>query len=176
MDRKEKDALILGEVEKIEQYALKLIESLESELKDDLQQVLVLQALKKIQTSRRSIEEISRPCRLLLEHFSFFQQDYSHSVGYKVGQYLEGRAVFMGFILEEWGNVVLNLGNIRLKWRDEDYFYLFYPDKIMLKSKNRTNPDIYLSFTFSLNYTKVHKKFEDIQSDEQVEYWHEDID
>lgn len=176
MDFKDRDSIILENLEKIEQYGLKIQKSYTEDFPDHLHEVLLDRAIKKIRTSRRTIEDLSRPCRMMLEHFSHFLGDYNNSIGYKVGQFLEGRSVLVDFEVEEWGNIVLNLGNVTLKWRDEDYNYLFYPDKIMIKSKNRSNPDIFLSFSFSFKYTKIHLRYKGIKGDPQTEYWHEDLD
>ncbi len=176
MNINEKDTIILEDLEKLEQYSLKMQKDYDDVLKDNLHETLLDRSIRKIRTSRRAIEEISKPCRMMLEHFSFFLGDYTHSMGYKVGQFLDGRAVLVDFEVEEWGNIILNLGNVTLKWRDEDYIYLFYPDKVMIKSKNRSNPDIHLSFSFSFKYTKVHLRYKDIKDDPQVEYWHEDFE
>ncbi len=176
MEIKEKDIKILENLEKLEQYSLKIKEDFKEEIKDQLHETLLENSIKKIRTSRRAIEELSLPSRMMLEHFSYFLGDYTHSMGYKVGQFLDGRAVLVDFEVQEWGNIILNLGNVTLKWRDEDYKYLFYPDKVMIKSKNRSNPDIFLSFSFSFKYTKVHLRYKDIENDPQVEYWHEDLE
>ena len=176
MEFKEKDSIILEDMEKLEQYSLKIKELFEGDVKDHLHETLLDSSIKKIRTSRRAIEELSAPCRMMLEHFSYFQGDYAHSIGYKVGQFLDGRAVLLDFEVQEWGNIILNLGNVTLKWRDEDYTYLFYPDKVMIKSKNRSNPDIFLSFSFSFKYTQVHLRYEKINENPQVEYWHEDLE
>lgn len=176
MDFKNRDAVILENLEKMEQYSLKIQKSYTEDFKDHLHEILLDRSIKKIRTSRRVIEDLSPPCRMMLEHFSYFLGDHTHSMGYKVGQFLDGRSVLVDFDVEEWGNISLNLGNIILKWRDEDYNYLFYPDKIMIKSKNRSNPDIFLSFSFSFKFTKVHLRYEGIKNNPQTEYWHEELE
>ena len=176
MKIKEQDSVILEDLEKLEQYSLRIQGNYNDDFRDKLHEVLLERSIRKIRTSRRSIEDLSFPCRMMLEHFSHFMGDYTHSMGYKIGQFMEGRAVLVDFEVQEWGNITLNLGNITLKWRDEDYTYLFYPDKVMIKSKNRSNPDIFLSFSFSFKYTKVHYRYQGIQEDPQVEYWHEDLE
>ena len=176
LEFKDRDGVILGNLEKMEQYSLKIQESYTEDFRDNLHEALLAASIRKIRTSRRAIEDLSRPSRMMLEHFSYFIGDHTHSMGYKIGQFLDGRSVLVDFEVEEWGNIVLNLGNITLKWRDEDYTYLFYPDKIMIKSKNRSNPDFFLSFSFSFNYTKVHLRYKGIKDDPQTEYWHEGLE
>lgn len=176
MDIKKQDSLILEKLEKLEQNTLFIQGEDKDQLKDNLYKTLLGKSANSLITSRRAIEDISLPCRMMLEHFTYFMGDYTHSMGFRVGQLLEGRAVLVDFVVQEWGNIILNLGNLTLRWRDEDYRYLFYPDKVMLKSKNRSNPDIHLSFSFSFKYTQVHHRYADIKENPQVEYWHEDLE
>lgn len=176
MDIKKQDSIILEKLEKLEQATLSIQEADKDELRDNLYKTLLEKSADNIRTSRRSIEDLSLPCRMMLEHFTYFMGDYNHSMGFKLGQLLEGRAVLIDFVVQEWGNIILNLGNLTLRWRDEDYRYLFYPDKVMLKSKNRSNPDIHLSFSFSFKYTQVHRRYGEIKDHPQVEYWHEELE
>lgn len=169
---------MLEELEELELRGMKLrrmMEEAASPLRDHLQETLVARTTSQLLTFRRILEEVSLPCRMMLEHFSFFMGDHTHSLGFKLGQFIEGRSSLIDFEVQEWGNVVLHLGSFSLKWRDEDYVYLFYPDKVMIKSKNRSNPDIFLSFSFSFNSTRVHERYEGITQNPQVEYWHEDL-
>ncbi|MDN5322175.1 MAG: hypothetical protein PWQ67_629 [Clostridia bacterium] len=130
---------------------------------------------KKLTTERRLIEEISLPCRFILEHFSAFMGKLDHTLGYKVGQFQVGRALLSDFYIEEWGNVVLNLGNVQLTWRDEDYRYFFYPDKVMLRSLDRTKPEIHLYFSFVFKYSHLLELYQDLKDHPKVEYWHDDL-
>lgn len=129
----------------------------------------------KLATERRLIEDISLPCRLILEHLTTFVGNLEQTIGYKVGKYQVGRALLNSFQIKEWGNIVLNLGNVQLTWRDEEYKYLFYPDKVILRSCDRNKPEIHLNFSFYFKYSHVLDRFTDVQEHPQVEYWHEDL-
>jgi len=129
----------------------------------------------KLTTERRLIEEISLPCRFILEHFTSFMGKPDHTLGYRVGQFQVGRGLLSDFCIEEWGNVKLNLGNVELTWRDEDYRYFFYPDKVILRPCERTKPEIHLYFSFSFKYSHLLEMYLDVKEHPQVEYWHNDL-
>ena len=126
-------------------------------------------------TERRLIEEVSLPCRFLLEHLSTFLGKLDQTIGYKVGKFQVGRALLCDFQIKDWGNVELNLGNVQLTWRDQDYNYLFYPDKVTLRPCDRAKPEIHLYFSFYFKYSHILDKFQDVKDHPQVEYWHEDL-
>jgi hypothetical protein len=130
---------------------------------------------RKLNTERRLIEEISLPCRFILEHFTSFLGKPDHTLGYRVGQFQVGRALLSDFYIEEWGNITLVLGNVQLIWRDKDYRYFFYPDKVILRPCERIKPEIQLYFSFSFKYSHLLKMYQDVKEDPQVEYWHEDL-
>jgi hypothetical protein len=129
----------------------------------------------KLATERRLIEEISLPCRLILEHLTTFEGNLEQTIGYKIGNYQAGRALLNSFQIKEWGNIVLNLGHVQLTWRDEEYKYLFYPDKVVLRAFDINKPEIHLNFSFYFKYSHVLEKFQDVKEHPQVEYWHEDL-
>lgn len=146
------------------------------DLKEDSPQYRRLAFIeRKLATERRLIEEVSLPCRLILEHFSTFMGKTDQTLGYKVGQFQVGRAILSDFYIEEWGNVILQLGNVQLTWRDEDYKYLFYPDKVILRSCERNKPEIQLYFSFSFKYSHVLEEFSGVENHPQVAYWNEDL-
>jgi len=130
---------------------------------------------KKLTTERRIIEEISLPCRFILEHFSTFMGKFDHTLGYRVGQFQAGRALLSDFRVEKWGKIVLNMGNVQLTWRDEDYRYLFYPNKVVLRARDRIKPEMHLSFSFTFKHSHLLEMFKDVKNHPQVEYWHDDL-
>ena len=57
----------------------------------------------KITTERRLIEEVSLPCRFILEHFSTFLGRLDHTVGFSWGQQFElGRGTLNNIYIHEW--------------------------------------------------------------------------
>ena len=131
--------------------------------------------LDKLTTERRLLEEVSLPCRLIMEHFSIFMGKPDHTVGFRLGLLEVGRGVLNDFSIDEWGNVHLIIGNISLGWRDKDYQYLFYPDKVILRSYDRSKPEIHIFFNFAFKYSKLLPEYNKVATDEQTLYWHPDL-
>ena len=131
--------------------------------------------LEKLTTERRLLEEISLPCRLILEHFSTFMRKPDHTIDFRSGQLEVGRGILNDFVIDEWGNIYILIGNIRLGWRDQDYQYLFYPDKVILRSYDRSKPEIQLSFNFAFKYSKLLPEFSGITEHKQTLYCHPDL-
>lgn len=129
----------------------------------------------KLTTERRLLEEISLPCRYILEHFSTLLGEQDHPIGFRMGLLEVGRGVLNDFRISEWGNVSLVIGNICLGWRDKEYQYLFYPDKVILRSYDRSKPEIHLFFNFAFKYSKLLAEFKEIAEDEQTLYCHPDL-
>ena len=105
----------------------------------------------KIATERRLQEEISLPCRFLLEHFSLFLGKWDYSIGCKYGQMQGGRGILT------------------------DYNYMFYPDKVILRPKAAGKADIYLYFSYAFKYGNVLSRFADVANDPQTIYWHQEL-
>ena len=128
-----------------------------------------------IATERRLIEEISLPCRFILEHFSFFLGKPDYTLGFKYGKIQAGRGLLSAITVEEWGNIRLSLGSIELSWRDAEYQYMFYPDKVILRPNDLSKGEIYLYFSYAFKYSDLLKQYQDVASDPQTCYWHEDL-
>jgi hypothetical protein len=130
----------------------------------------------KLTTERRLLEEVSLPCRFILEHFTTFMGKPDHTVGFSLGQQFElGRGTINDFSIHDWGNICLMIGNFRLCWRDQDYQYLFYPDKVILRSVDRSKPEIHLFFNFAFKYSKILSEFKDVATDSQTLYCYPDL-
>ncbi len=139
------------------------------------QMVRLQNLIERLTTERRLIEEISLPCRLILEHFSTFMGKHDHAISFRVGLLETGRGILNDFSIDEWGNIYLVIGNISLGWRDGDYQYLFYPDKAILRSYDRSKPEIHLLFNFAFRYSKLLSEFRGVVEHEQTLYWHPDL-
>ena len=129
----------------------------------------------KIATERRLQEEISLPCRLLLEHFSLFLGKWDYSIGCRYGQVQRGRGMLSDIRVGQWGNVSLIIDGLEVTWRDADYNYMFYPDKVILRPKAAGKTDIYLYFSYAFKYGNVLSRFADAASDPQTIYWHQEL-
>ncbi len=175
--RSERDARYLDALEEITRRYRHIIEKYHLEDDDSWPSVLRLKVLEeKITTERRLLEEVSLPCRFILEHFTTFMGKSDHTVGFSLGQQFElGRGTINDFCIQEWGNVCLMIGNFRLCWRDQDYQYLFYLDKVILRSVDRSKPEIHLLFNFAFKYSKILTEFQDVAADPHTLYCYPDL-
>ncbi|MCL2121064.1 MAG: hypothetical protein FWH28_02300 [Clostridiales bacterium] len=128
-----------------------------------------------VATERRLIEEISPPCRLILEHFSTFYDQPDRGIGIRYGQSSYFNGDFLGFSINEWGHITLKVGDCRITWRDEEYQYMFYADKVVLRANDIQKPEIILSFSFSLKYSKLLEEYPDVPGHPQTAYYQPDL-
>ena len=128
-----------------------------------------------VESERRLIEEISPPCRLVLEHFSAFLDQPDRGIAIRYGQSRYSGGEYQGFSINEWGHVTLKIGNGRVTWRDDEYQYMFYADKIVLRANDIQKPEIVLSFAFSLKYSKLLEEFRDVPGHPQTAYYQPDL-
>jgi hypothetical protein len=88
---------------------------------------------KEIRAFARILEDISLPSRLILEHIL----ELKNKSGLMA---LEAESVHQGFVsinevgVEEFGVIRVSAGTIELAWRDAEYNYLLYPDKVELRT------------------------------------------
>lgn len=129
----------------------------------------------KIATERRLQEEVSLPCRFLLEHFSLFLGKWDYSIGCRYGLVQCGRGMLSDIKIGEWGNVSLMINGLEVNWRDADYTYMFYPDKVILRPKTVGKNDIYFYFSYAFKYGNVLSRFADVANDPQTSYWHQEL-
>ena len=129
----------------------------------------------KVATERRLQEELSLPCRFLLEHFSLFLGKWDYTIGCKYGQMQRGRGMLSDIKISQWGNVSLVIDGLEITWRDADYNYMFYPDKVILRPKAAGKNDIYLYFSYAFKYGNVLSRFADVADDPQTIYWHQEL-
>lgn len=174
--RQERDQRFLEAYEEITQNLWRCKEKYNLVEEENHPSAIRLKALEdKLTTERRLIEEISLPCRLILEHFSTFIGKPDHSMGFSFGQLEVGRGTINDFSISEWGNIYIDIGNVRLSWRDNDYQYLFYPDKVILRSIDRSKPEIHIFFNFAFKYSKILDEFKKVAADKQTIYCHPDL-
>lgn len=173
-ERNELDQSILSIYEDLE-LVLKRAENLPA-FNDSSPYYCRLHTIKdKVETERRLLEEVSLPCRFLLEHFSLFLGKWDYSIGFQSGQIQSGRSILRDIRVEEWGKVVLQIGNLELAWRDADYTYMFYPDKVILRPNAVGKADIYLYFSYAFTYSNLLQEFKDVEHDPQTSYWHSEL-
>lgn len=179
MDRTEQDKTLLSMYEDFSR-------SLESELKkiQKSQGNFHPAISKRFQTirnyfefERRLLEEVSLPARLIIEHFSQFINDVDDIIGFSSGNITSGQGRLHQIKIEEWGTIVLTIGDSEITWRDSDVSYLFYPDKITVRAKDSLkDSDINFTFNFSFNHANgILLMFQDVSRDKKTLYWHEKL-
>jgi hypothetical protein len=139
------------------------------------QDIRYAQLERMVASERRLLEEISLPCRLLLEHFTAFLDQPDRNIGVRYGSSEYSYAAYHGFVINEWCHVTLRLGNYWITWRDDEYEYMFYADKVILRSYDLQKPEICFSFNFSLKYSKLLDVFADVVNHPQTGYYQPDL-
>ncbi len=130
----------------------------------------------RIELERRLIEDISRPGRLLVEHFSMFLENMDYSVGFATDNIKAGRGILNHVKIGEWGTITLAVGSASITWRDADVGYMFYPDRIIVRPRESAQDDITIDFSYSFKYDKEQlKSFSDVAEHEQTLYWHKGL-
>lgn len=130
----------------------------------------------RVETERRLIEEISRPGRLMIEHFSLFLEKMDYTIGFIYGDIKTGRGLLANIRVGEWGTITLEIGDVSVTWRDADVGYMFYPDRIIVRPNDSGQDDISFFFSYSFKYDKEQlREFQDVASHEKTLYWHEDL-
>lgn len=103
---------------------------------------------KEIRAYARILEDISLPARFIIEHVLDLKS--------KAGQMAvvadcisQGFSEINGVLVEEFGVIKIYTGNIQLTWRDQEYNYLIYPDKVELRTVDEKNM---IKLFFSQNF------------------------
>jgi hypothetical protein len=126
-------------------------------------------------SERRLLEEISLPCRLVLEHFTSLVDHPDQMIHFRYDLIETGKGSFHGFVINEWGHVTVHIGSTSIAWRDGDYQYMFYPDKIILRALDATRPELHFSFNFAFKYSWLLENFPDIPVHPQTVYVHPNL-
>ncbi|MDP4125394.1 MAG: hypothetical protein Q8912_00380 [Bacillota bacterium] len=131
------------------------------------------QLLDELVSERRVFEEISIPARLIVEQLLESQ--------FKVGQVgLEAEYLRLPFTgvesvkVEEFGIIRLKLGEVEISWRDGNYSYYLYPDKVELRATDEKS-SIKLFFSISFNRQTI-ERFPEILNSTNVVYTHPQLE
>jgi hypothetical protein len=102
-----------------------------------------------IRNHRRIFEEISLPARLIVEHL-MSSQLITGQVGIETGQLSQGFSSIRGIKIEQFGIIKIKLGELEVTWRDEDYSYYLYPDKVELRARDeKSGVKLFFSIAFT---------------------------
>ena len=131
------------------------------------------QILDELRSERRVFEDISIPARLIVEQLLESQ--------FRVGQVaLEAeylRQPFSGVEsvkVEEFGIIRLKLGEVEITWRDGNYSYYLYPDKVELRARDEKSA-IKLFFSIPFNRQTL-ERFLEIKTCPNVVYIHPQLE
>lgn len=177
-EREKKDERYLAAMEELTQTIRRVTDEYMEEDKDPefhSQRLRFRQIEDMVASERRLVEEISPPCRLILEHFSTFLDQPDRSIAIRFGQCRYSNSAYLGFSINEWGHVTLKIGNCCITWRDDEYQYMFYADKVVLRAYDIQKPEIAISFNFSLKYSKLLEEFQDVPGHRQTAYCQPDL-
>ncbi len=126
-----------------------------------------------LRSQRRIFEDISIPARLIVEHLIESQ--------FKAGQVaLEAEHLSLSLSnvsavnVEEFGIIKLRLGKVEITWRDGDYSYYFYPDKVELRAVDEKSA---IKLFFSIDFSRCTiEKFTELRQASNVIYIHPQIE
>lgn len=126
-----------------------------------------------ISDHRRIIEEISAPARMILEHI--LECKYKGAqIAVEAGQLSMRSASVLKIRVEDFGLIKLRLGELDLVWRDADYKYYFYPDKVELRAIDEKSA---IKLFFSMAFSKQHvSRFSQLTKASNVVYIHPQIE
>lgn len=132
--------------------------------------------LEKIETERRLIEDVSSPCRFVIEHFTLLLDELEYTIGFQFKGARSGRGLLNNIKLGPWGTVTVKIGDVDLTWRDHEALYMFYPDKVIIRQKDSAEDDITLYFSYSFKYAlPLLRAYQHVHDDPQTLYWHESL-
>jgi hypothetical protein len=126
-----------------------------------------------LRSQRRIFEDITLPARLIVE--------YLIELEYKAGQVaLESEHLRLSASkvctvkVEEFGIIKIILGDMEISWRDSDYYYYFYPDKVELRANDERSS---IKLFFSLDFSKhIFTKLTELSELPNVKYIHPQIE
>ncbi|ADY56369.1 hypothetical protein Sgly_2076 [Syntrophobotulus glycolicus DSM 8271] len=129
----------------------------------------IMEIEEEIQAYARIIEEISVPARMILEHVLVLK-DKSGQMAVESSNINFPFSVIRNIKIDQFGLINIQAGDLELSWRDIDFHYFFYPDKVELRSKDEKS---IIKLFFSLHFGRqTIKKFSAIQKDQGVIYIH----
>ncbi|SHH88313.1 hypothetical protein [Desulfosporosinus lacus] len=131
------------------------------------------QLLVEIRSERRIFEDISIPARLIVEQLLESQ--------FRVGQVaIEAERLKQTFAsvayvkVEEFGKICIKIGELEVSWRDGNYSYYLYPDKVELRATDEKS-SIKLFFSIAFNRQSV-ERFPEILISPNVVYIHPQLE
>lgn len=164
---RDEDAVILECLEDVDQALRKAVQKTQHISSVHVQKLE--QIMNELRSERRVFEDISLPARLIVEQLLEAQ--------FRIGQVaLEGEYIKQPFTsvktvkIDTFGLIRVVLGEVELSWRDGNYSYYFYPDKVELRAiDEKSSIKLFFSIPFSRQRLE---KFPDMLAAANVVYVH----
>lgn len=126
-----------------------------------------------VRNHRRIFEEISFPARLIIEHIMYTQYK-SGQVAIEEGQLSQSFSSIGGIKVEQFGLIKIKLGELEITWRDGNYRYYLYPDKVELRAVDEKSA-IKLFFSSAFR-RQIVEKFPEILQCPNIAYIHPELE
>jgi len=126
-----------------------------------------------LRSQRRIFEDISLPARLIVEHL--IESQYKAGQVALAAEHLSLSLSNVGAVnVEEFGIIKIRLGELEISWRDGDYTYYFYPDKVELRAVDEKSA---IKLFFSIDFSRhTVEKFPELMKTSNVIYIHPQIE
>jgi len=163
----EHDQRLLESFERI----FKVLKSEVENLKDlkSIHIELIKQLEAEVRTQARIIEEISLPARLILEHILELKHK-SGQIAIETEYITQSFSSIFDVRIEQFGLIIISIGDLQLSWRDNNYNYLLYPDKVEIRNVDEKST---IKLFFSRDFGKqIINKFSAIINSPQLHYLH----
>ncbi|HHY26133.1 MAG TPA: hypothetical protein GX523_05150 [Desulfitobacterium dehalogenans] len=126
-----------------------------------------------VRNHRRIFEEISIPARLIIEHLMHCRHK-SGQVSLETGQISSAFSSIGSIKVEPFGIIKIKCGELETSWRDSNYSYYFYPDKVELRAIDEKSA-IKILFTYAFTQQIV-EKFPELIRCPNVAYIHPQLE
>ena len=120
----------------------------------------------------RIFEEISYAARLVVEHLMEIQLK-GGMVAVEAEYFSQNHTVVNHVHIEEFGIVKIFLGQLEISWRDNNYQYYLYPDKVEMRAVDEKSA-IKLFFSHAF-YSQIVERFPEIRNSSNVVYIHPEL-
>lgn len=126
-----------------------------------------------LRSQRRIFEEISFPARLIVEHLMECQSK-NGQVALEAEHLNQSLSSVRAVTIEKFGIIKVTLGELEISWRDDNYSYYFYPDKVELRAIDEKSA---IKLFFSLGFSRqLVEGFPELFSSPNVIYIHPQIE
>ena len=161
------DEILLASLEKISAVVTREIKELQNLKSIHVQQIMAWS--EEIRAYSRIFEEISLPARLIVEHIlESWHKDGQMAI--ETPNIKQEWAVIKDLKIHKFGVILLTVDTLKVSWRDGEYNYFFYPDKVEMRMNDEKS---FIKLFFSRRFTRrIPQDFADLVDLPQVTYVH----